>query len=705
MKQLVIITAIISCTGYLFGQSVGIGTSSPDSSALLELQSTDQGLLVPRMSEANRLNIADPATGLLVYQTDQTPGFYFYTGSEWTHLSAHDSDKIVDGDNDTRVLVEKTADDDIIRFDMAGTEFIRMDSGRVEFINTGSSIYLGESAGEKDNMNFTYNVGIGYRSLNKNISGSNNIAIGADALANNEDGGQNIAVGNFTMVLGGASAQGNTIIGDFSMNMNSGDYNTTVGFQSMNANTTGTKNTTLGYKANVSSGDLTNATAIGADATVGQSNSLVLGKNANVGIGTSLPSAKLHVVGVPNGSGNSEGLRIGGVDPFISLYNDGTYSGYLWHKNLDLHLGNKAAGDVLLGTDDGIKVTLKNTGRLGVGTQDPDAMLHIQTNSFGTEAGIKVSGMDGGTPNNSLLYHENGDFILRKQSVTNQLVLDTDGNVGIGTDQPTHKLHIKGGVGGLAVDGTSPRQRFLHNGTSKGYLWHNGNQFVLSNEHNGSLWLAAGDLVKMALEHTGDIGINTINPEARLHIVDNGEALRLDGNAPWISFYNGASYNGYLYHSAGNMSLINKSSGELRLGSNDATALRIFSDGDVSIGTNTSASGYKLSVNGKMIATGIRVQAQGSWPDYVFADEYVRPTLVEVRDHIAQHSHLPGFHSAQVIESEGLDFEEITVQQQEWIEVSTLYILEQDERIQRLEEQLKEQSEIIERLSSLLDNK
>jgi|GEM_PF-1154323 len=66
-------------------QGVGIGTTafSPVSSAMLEMRSTTQGLLVPRMTQAQKTAIVAPATGLLVYQTDGSDGFYYYDGAAW----------------------------------------------------------------------------------------------------------------------------------------------------------------------------------------------------------------------------------------------------------------------------------------------------------------------------------------------------------------------------------------------------------------------------------------------------------------------------------------------------------------------------------------------------------------------------------------------------------------------------------------------
>jgi hypothetical protein len=62
-------------------QSIGIGTTTPDNSAKLDISSTDKGLLVPRMTAAQRSVIIQPANGLIVYQTDGSPGFYFNSGT------------------------------------------------------------------------------------------------------------------------------------------------------------------------------------------------------------------------------------------------------------------------------------------------------------------------------------------------------------------------------------------------------------------------------------------------------------------------------------------------------------------------------------------------------------------------------------------------------------------------------------------------
>lgn len=68
--------------------SAGIGTITPNSSAILDIVSTNRGVLLPRMTIAQRNIIASPATGLLIYQTNSTPGVYYYNGIAWAQISA-----------------------------------------------------------------------------------------------------------------------------------------------------------------------------------------------------------------------------------------------------------------------------------------------------------------------------------------------------------------------------------------------------------------------------------------------------------------------------------------------------------------------------------------------------------------------------------------------------------------------------------------
>lgn len=87
----VLLTAFVSNKALAQSVAINNNSSSPDASALLDVQSTTQGVLFPRMLEAERIAIVSPATGLVVYQTDGVNGYYYNSGTAvtpvWVRLS------------------------------------------------------------------------------------------------------------------------------------------------------------------------------------------------------------------------------------------------------------------------------------------------------------------------------------------------------------------------------------------------------------------------------------------------------------------------------------------------------------------------------------------------------------------------------------------------------------------------------------------
>ena len=81
----IIFIAFIAVNLTAFAQ-VGINTNTPEASAALDVNSTEGGILIPRLTETQRDAIASPATGLMIFQTDETTGFYFYDGGAWAQL-------------------------------------------------------------------------------------------------------------------------------------------------------------------------------------------------------------------------------------------------------------------------------------------------------------------------------------------------------------------------------------------------------------------------------------------------------------------------------------------------------------------------------------------------------------------------------------------------------------------------------------------
>ncbi len=172
------------------GQNVGINdtNANPDASAMLDVKSSSKGMLVPRMNSAQRTGISNAAVGLLVFDT-QTESFWFKASAGWTELVNNPVKTIRDTDGDTKIQTEEGANDNTIRFDVAGNERWTMRDERLEPQNAGNSVFIGKDAGHSGSNN----VQIGYQA-GKNATGSNNIFIGKDA-GINEAGSNRLFVG------------------------------------------------------------------------------------------------------------------------------------------------------------------------------------------------------------------------------------------------------------------------------------------------------------------------------------------------------------------------------------------------------------------------------------------------------------------------------------------------------------------------------
>lgn len=222
-------------------ENVGIGTTKPDNSALLDLTSTSKGLLIPRMTLAQRGGIKSPATGLMVYQIDFFTGFYFFDGAAWKSLYARNIDGAaltsepitttaktstesgwaIGGNSglnadinflgtlDTTSLVFKVNNyrSGLIDYRFGNTYFGYRAGYRSHGFN---SIAIGAYALHDSNLGLN-NIAIGYQSLLNSQTGSDNVALGANALYSNTTGSQNIGIG--TQAGQRSKGDGNIFIG------------------------------------------------------------------------------------------------------------------------------------------------------------------------------------------------------------------------------------------------------------------------------------------------------------------------------------------------------------------------------------------------------------------------------------------------------------------------------------------------------------
>lgn len=281
------------------------------------------------------------------------------------------------------------------------------------------------------------NTAVGVGALQQTSTALNSTAVGMNALfaANAND---NTAVGAFAMADTSTGAA-NTAVGRFALRNANGSGNTAVGTNAGVSVTSGSDATLLGAGANLGSGGLVNATAIGARARADQSNALVLGSitgingataDARVGIGTTSPEAALEVV--VSGAGTTPhaaytrfiaapGLgavtafrRARGTRDAPAAVLSGDALGALQFGGYDGAVFGMQASIAALATEDftagsrgtmlgffaganpevqGLVMSVNPNGRVGIGTSTPNERLDvrgdIRIGTFGTNGCIK----------------------------------------------------------------------------------------------------------------------------------------------------------------------------------------------------------------------------------------------------------------------------------------------------------------------------
>jgi len=241
------------------------------------------------------------------------------------------------------------------------------------------------------NTTGTLNHFSGYRSGTNNTTGSSNYFSGFQSGSSNITGsghqfsGRNSGFANTTgnyNTFNGFQSGGNNTTGSnnqFSgrnsgFDNTTGDFNTFNGSQSGRYNTTGDNNTALGNGSGPAqgSGGISNATALGANVRLTQSNTLVLGNNANVGIGTSSPQTRLSLS--PTTIETKITLWDGGSA--ANHYGFGISGGQLNYHAFD----NNASHVFYVGgkNGDGLELMrIQGNRRVGIGTNDPQNELDV----------------------------------------------------------------------------------------------------------------------------------------------------------------------------------------------------------------------------------------------------------------------------------------------------------------------------------------
>lgn len=471
-------------------QNVGVGTTTPNSKAALDISATDKGLLVPRLTQAQRLAITSPPQGLMVYQTDGTAsggsqtGFWYYAGSPatWVYLSPAGDDlgnhtatqnldlsnNLLVGNGGTSGLAISNAGNVGIgvtgngaRLAVTGSETTASGAGAaIALTNTasGGSNWLlrsGATGTSTGASNFSIANNSGYYF---NINGNGNVGLSTNSPTRILD------------VNGNARVRGLTTAGvvttDASGNLGSEPNQTlSVSGQTLSISGTGGNSVTLpsGTPSGTAGGDLTGTypnptVTTGAITTTKLAdNAITNAKVADDAIGlaelsaTGTPSSSTYLRGdntwatIPGSSGWSLSGNAPTVDVFLGTTNDqdlvfkrNNNEAFRVYSNGRVSIGNNtpSSASVLLGFNAGVSNT-SGVYNVVIGARAGQEINNSASTFIGYAAGQNTTGgsntLMGYYAGNKLTTGTNNVFIGNQTAYNSNTSITGSNNVAIGT--------------------------------------------------------------------------------------------------------------------------------------------------------------------------------------------------------------------------------------------------------------------------------
>ena len=181
----------------------------------------------------------------------------------------------------------------------------------------------------------------------------------------------------------------------------------------------------------------------------------------------------------------------------------------------------------------------------------------------------------------------------------------------------------------------------------------------------------------------GDVGIGTISPAAQLH-VDLGTDAEPAGGGFIVS--GSTSSANIAIDNNEIMARDNGAVSKLYLNNDGGDVSMCYAGGNVMIGASAPATGYLLTVDGKVICEELKVQLSQDWPDYVFEEGYAMPSISELKAFVKTHKHLPGIPDAEEMKA-GISVGDMQTKLMQKVEELSLYIIQLQDQIDALRQQ------------------
>lgn len=478
---------------------------------------------------------------------------------------------------------------------------------------------------------------------------------------------------------------------------------------------------------------------------VNNSEKMRINSLGKIGIGISLPTEIVHLKKSDHTfihtetatNGKYAGVKMTGIHNGVKatsqIYMD-YYGGSAGKHGMNYISGRSGFANHWFKDDQGtVQLGITDNGRVGIGTISPTKKLDVNGD-------INLSG---DLYKEGVLINLSGEPSVWKLNGSNAYY--NDGNVGIGTNNPTEKLQVEGNIRLLNSCGDIKKVKGIYLGWSSNYGIHFqhglfstdgtassddvtlnsfGNiRLNFDSNSNGSNKLTIGHHTTglsntlFTILEDGNVGIGIESPSKKLEVGGDinftGNLYQNDQLIDFSSVWNQSGST--IYYNVGNVGIgidnptmkldvsgdinytgdLYKNGQLVNLGSfwnNNGTSI-YYNGGNVGIGAASPI--YLFSVKGTIGCDEVVVEDVSGWADFVFEDDYNLMSIEELESFVIENNHLPEIPTTKEVEENGISIGEMNAKLLQKIEELTLYVIE-------LQKTNKEQSHAIDELKALI---